>query len=229
MSIVTEIGNRQQELPLNKIEVAIVVGVGGIGSWVALNLGLSGCVKNLILIDPDVVESSNLNRTPFRLCDIGSYKVDAIQYLILERRPINITTYREKTSVEVATRLRDLHLSLEQESKHIIFDCRDEVFTDLYELPAKYYKVGYDGLDITIDGDPKNTPVWGEATGYRVIPSFLCPAQLAANLVVMDGLCQDIGHEDEDYPEDNKEESRLKTVVSFSCTDLLKHLVKLFS
>jgi len=229
MSIVHEIRDRQKALKVNDTDVAIVVGVGGIGSWVALNLGLSGCVKNLVLIDPDTVESSNLNRTPFRLCDIGAFKVDALQYLILERRPINMTCYREKTNEEMAKMLREMHLNNAEEDKYIIFDCRDEVFTDLYELPAKYYKVGYDGLDITIDGDPKNTPVWGEATGYRVIPSFICPAQLAGNLVVMDALCQPIGKVDEDYPEDSIEEGRLESVVSFSCTDLLKHIVKLFS
>ena len=193
-----EILNRQLELELYKFKFAIVIGVGGIGSWAALNLALSGCVDELIIIDPDKIESSNLNRTPFRLSDVGYYKVDALKYMILERRTtVNIRNIRAKTNIQMADEFRTL-LGINHNIKYtddptkfiepssFIIDCRDDVYDDFYSIPVKYYKVGYDGFSITIDGNPRNTAVWGRANGYRNVPSFVCPAQLAANIVVSD-------------------------------------------
>ena len=42
-------------------ETASVVGLGGTGFWTALLLAMSG-VEELVLIDSDIVEVSNLNR-----------------------------------------------------------------------------------------------------------------------------------------------------------------------
>jgi molybdopterin-synthase adenylyltransferase len=56
-----------------------VVGLGGVGSWVAQGLALAG-VKNLTIVDPDRVELSNLSRQClYANTDIGSTKVSAIQ------------------------------------------------------------------------------------------------------------------------------------------------------
>ena len=66
---------------LSKARVA-VVGVGGLGSFVALELAHLG-VGHVTLIDPDRIELSNLNRligaTPD---DVGRYKVDVFRELI---------------------------------------------------------------------------------------------------------------------------------------------------
>lgn len=226
-NVFREIENRQNSLKLNDIDNAVVVGVGGIGSWVALNLGLSGGVDKLTLIDPDKIESSNLNRTPFRLADIGGFKVEALQYLILERRAANITVFPEKTN-DVLNSWLDKEFRHQPSSENVIIDCRDDIFKDLYHLPAKYYKLGYDGLEITVDGDPKNTPVWGNNQGYRVIPSFICPAQLIANLVVNDILIPQAGNvDDRGYKCDDA--GRLNDVVTFNSSHLLKFITKEFS
>ena len=189
------IHDRQQNINLYTYDHAIVAGVGGIGSWVALDLALSGKINTIHLIDPDDVESSNLNRTPFRLCDIGFPKVDALKYLILERRvSVNIHTYREKTSpdqigiMKSRIRYRDDSDSDRLLDYILIVDCRDDVYEDLYEFKCKYYKVGYDGLSVTIDGNPRNTAVWGQANSYRYTPSFIAPAQMIAAMVVTDAL-----------------------------------------
>jgi len=197
-SIQSEIVDRQKTLNLNQYDDAIILGVGGIGSWVALNLALSGKIDVLHIVDPDEIESSNLNRTPFRLCDIGVPKVDALKYLILERRVMEVYTYCQKTDVELSRTLKDeTNLaafmnqttdSVKMSNKVIIIDCRDDVFEDFYDYPCKYYKIGYDGLEVTIDGNPRNTAVWGRANSYRVTPSFVCPAQMAASLIVTDVL-----------------------------------------
>jgi molybdopterin-synthase adenylyltransferase len=76
----------------SKARVA-VVGLGGLGSFVALELAYLG-VGHLILIDPDRVEISNLNRLigagPE---DVGRYKVEVFRELIERVAPnVGITT-----------------------------------------------------------------------------------------------------------------------------------------
>lgn len=56
----------------------VIVGVGAVGSWVAINLAQSG-IHNFVLIDPDVVEISNIHRQfGYYEADVGRYKVDVI-------------------------------------------------------------------------------------------------------------------------------------------------------
>lgn len=56
---------------------AMVIGVGGVGSWAAQALAMQG-IGNLVLVDPDVVDSSNLYRQPlFAARDVGKLKVEA--------------------------------------------------------------------------------------------------------------------------------------------------------
>lgn len=169
--------NRQQTLNMNEYEHIVVIGVGGIGSWVALNVALAGISRRIDLYDPDEVECSNLNRTPFRVCDISRKKVLAMKFLILERRP--------HTTIAIFPRKFTAKDSCNYYSNLDLFiDCRDDVYDDLKNHRAKVYKLGYDGTSITIDGNPKETKVWGQSQGYSVVPSFVCPSQLAANLIV---------------------------------------------
>lgn len=55
-----------------------LAGCGGLGSNVALALARSG-VPSFVLVDHDVVESSNLNRQAFFLQDVGQPKVKALE------------------------------------------------------------------------------------------------------------------------------------------------------
>lgn len=56
----------------------VIVGVGAVGSWVAVNLAQSG-VRRFVLIDPDVVEVSNIHRQfGYYENDVGRFKVDII-------------------------------------------------------------------------------------------------------------------------------------------------------
>ncbi len=70
----------------------ILVGVGGIGSAIALALAKMGC-RELTLYDPDLIESHNLPNQLYRLRDIGRPKVEALaellrEYADLEVRPV---------------------------------------------------------------------------------------------------------------------------------------------
>src|SRR6056297_14601 len=55
-----------------------IAGTGGIGSNVADNLVRSG-ISQLLLVDFDRVEKSNLNRQNYYLDQVGEYKVKALQ------------------------------------------------------------------------------------------------------------------------------------------------------
>lgn len=201
---ISNLDNRQQDIDFDsKFFYSIIIGVGGIGSWVGLNLALSGRVENIVLIDPDIVEETNLNRTPYRIADINNYKVFALKYLILERRCMDVYAYNEKSSKILADNIlnqimKDIDATYANDDI-VIVDCRDDIFDDFYHIPCKYIKLGYDGLQITMDGNPKNTPVWGQQNSYRYTPSFICPSQLAANLIVNDLLTNQIKNTDDAY------------------------------
>lgn len=55
----------------------VILGVGGVGSWVAHLLSRSG-VGSVVLVDDDVVDASNLNRSLFDASSVGSSKVDSL-------------------------------------------------------------------------------------------------------------------------------------------------------
>ena len=55
----------------------VILGVGGVGSWIAAQLCQSG-FEHFVLVDDDQVELSNLNRSLYSLSDVGRYKVDAL-------------------------------------------------------------------------------------------------------------------------------------------------------
>lgn len=59
--------------------IVLIVGLGAVGSWVACNLAQSG-VGNLILMDADTVDLTNLHRQfGYKESDIGRKKVDALE------------------------------------------------------------------------------------------------------------------------------------------------------
>lgn len=63
-----------------------IVGLGGLGSSVAISLARSG-VGTLLLVDYDVVEPSNLNRQHYFIKQIGKYKTEALEEIINEINP----------------------------------------------------------------------------------------------------------------------------------------------
>jgi len=171
--------NRQKQLKLKVPSSATVIGLGGIGSWVALNLALTGTNK-LVLIDYDRVEEHNLNRTPFTIQHIGLLKTQALSELIIERRDsesLNI--------IPISKRFEELNtVELDMVKRtYLIVDCRD----NLSPLPFKHkrvVKLGYDGHLITIHFNPSNSFVMGDGNnGYTIVPSWLCPPQFLANVI----------------------------------------------
>lgn len=100
----------------------LIIGMGGLGSPVAMYLATAG-VGQLVLVDDDKVELSNLQRqiahgTP----DIGSTKVESAKQTLQNLNPdIKITTYAE--------RLNDKKLSREIELADVVIDGTDNFTT----------------------------------------------------------------------------------------------------
>lgn len=81
------IGGWKQEKVENS--VCLLLGTGGLGCGVAMSLARLG-VKKLILVDKDVVDTSNLNRQIlFSYQHVGMYKCEAAKQVLLESHRIN--------------------------------------------------------------------------------------------------------------------------------------------
>lgn len=180
-SLINDIYQRQKDL-LKAFKFyeksALIIGAGGIGSWIALNLALIG-VGTLIIIDPDTVEHSNLNRTLFRLSDIGRNKAEVIKELISERRSDVITiSVKKYFSID--------HLKVY--NVDYIFDCTDTLsvrnkFKSL-DFIGEYVKVGYDGFYASISINDFESGSWGEDGSYTTVPSFFGTPQVISALVI---------------------------------------------
>src|SRR3989339_1658930 len=82
---------------MNKSIIGIA-GCGGLGSNAAIALARIG-VGKLILVDFDVVESTNLNRQQYFIDDIGKRKVDALEEKLKMINPfLQIEKHYEKLS-----------------------------------------------------------------------------------------------------------------------------------
>jgi hypothetical protein len=80
----------------------IIIGCGGIGNFISYAL-TTFSVKELILLDGDIIEEGNLNRQfLFRRKDLGEYKVDILERELKEINPsVQITKYRKFADQEV--------------------------------------------------------------------------------------------------------------------------------
>jgi len=188
-TVAEEIYNRQKNL-IKEIPddfFAMVIGVGGIGSWVAVDLALLG-VKNIVIFDPDKLEASNLNRTLFKESQIDMYKTDAIKELIEERRS-DVFVLAEKEIFE--TDMMEKYNNI-----NVIYDCTDNLRTkNLIKESGlqveKYMKLGYDGFEATFSLNDFKTGAWGEESGYTVVPSFFGTPQIVSALAIVESLIND--------------------------------------
>lgn len=158
-------------------EVASVVGCGGTGFWTALFLAMSG-VEELILVDSDIVEVSNLNRLLLQEAYIGKKKAEALKNLIL--------SVRKGTRIEIQDMRIEKPLDC-QVLRGEVFCCTDNLksqqiicaFCKKNELA--YQRIGYDGTILNVSKTfPLSLKDADEEGGYRVTPSWVIPAVFAA-------------------------------------------------
>ena len=168
--------NRQKDLKLREIESVAIIGVGGVGSWVAGFLALSGVTK-IAIIDNDVVEATNLNRTFFTLQDAQDArpKVQAVAEWIMARRECDITP--------VKSDYEKLPLSF-FDDYGLIVDCRDTSKPLPVELAAKMLITGgYNGMQMSMHINPTDSIMGQSPTGYTITPSWIIPPVVIASLI----------------------------------------------
>lgn len=77
-----------------------ICGLGGLGSNIAISLARAG-IGELILIDFDQVDITNLHRQQYKASQIGRYKTDALAENLQEIAPyVKLTTHTQKISEE---------------------------------------------------------------------------------------------------------------------------------
>jgi hypothetical protein len=162
---------------LNIPQVASVVGCGGTGFWTALLLAMSGA-KELILIDSDIVEVSNLNRLLLEEKAVGKKKAEALKELICQVRKgmrIEIQDSRIEKPIDCQILRGDIFCCTDNlKSQQII--C---AFCKKNEL--NYQRIGYDGTILNVSKTfPLSLKDAEEEQGYTVTPSWVIPAVLAA-------------------------------------------------
>lgn len=98
----------------------VIIGAGGAGSWVIQSLALTG-VGTFTVVDPDVIEISNLNRQVLYLPgDVGQPKVDVAVHRLRELDP-SIRVRPVKRAVVSTDDLADL-----VSSASLVVNCADE-------------------------------------------------------------------------------------------------------
>lgn len=162
---------------LNIPDIATVVGVGGTGFWTAIFLAMSG-VKELVLIDSDNIEKSNLNRLPLTENSIGEKKIVAAKEYI--------SKLRNNCRIEI----HDLKIDNATACSIIrgdVFCCTDNLtsqqlicaYAKKNSLP--YQRIGYDGTILNIsEAFPLSFEEKETQTGYTVTPSWVIPAVFSA-------------------------------------------------
>ncbi|HEU6436903.1 MAG TPA: ThiF family adenylyltransferase [Nitratidesulfovibrio sp.] len=118
---------------------AVIVGAGGVGSWVALNIAQLG-VKNLTLIDNDIVSAHNLNRSFFKNEDIGKRKAIALADSIRSRNPAYYNTAYFLRRIEKPDHLSDIIENKPPQST-VVISCADE--PSAYEVAAAVHDAAY--------------------------------------------------------------------------------------
>lgn len=106
----------------------LVIGLGAVGSWVACNLVQSG-VENLILMDADTVDLTNLHRQfGYSEKDIGRPKIDALEERIHDFNK-DATIIKKYNFLDQ----RILH-SLDYIAIDLIINCADQPTVDMTSL-----------------------------------------------------------------------------------------------
>jgi len=182
--------DRQNRIPeLNIPKVASIVGCGGTGFWTAVFLAMSG-VEELILVDPDNLEMSNLNRLPLEERHSGMKKTVVTKDFIGNiRKTVRIETHENSIfKPEDCTVLRG-----------VIFCCTDSLKSQQIicaycnKNKLHYQRIGYDGTVLNVSkAFPLSFDESNEQRGYTITPSWVIPAVFAASAGVSSRLYKEL-------------------------------------
>jgi hypothetical protein len=167
----------------------IIAGCGGIGSWVAYLLGLSGA-RALFLYDSDVVSPSNRTRSPFRECDDGRPKVEALREIITSNRAgVTVVPFQIQVSSETLFPITSIAA---------VFNCVDSLASERgvwaavesAGLTKKYFRLAYDHEQSLVTGQGPDGvfDLATEETGYEVESAWAGPAITSAVMGILSHL-----------------------------------------
>jgi molybdopterin/thiamine biosynthesis adenylyltransferase len=102
---------------------AVVIGAGGVGSWVVSLLAQMG-IKHFTILDDDVVKPHNLNRSLFTKGDLNSLKTLALKRMLRSRRRgyYTVRTFEEK--LKNSERLISL-VKEDHQAQTVLINCAD--------------------------------------------------------------------------------------------------------
>jgi molybdopterin/thiamine biosynthesis adenylyltransferase len=164
---------------INDLEIpqtASVVGCGGTGFWTALLLAMSG-VEELILIDSDMVEVSNLNRLLLQESSVGKKKAGALKELISGIRK------------EIRIEIQDMRIEKPLDCQVLrgeVFCCTDNLKSQQIicayckKNELNYQRIGYDGTILNVSKTFPLSFKEDQQEGYTITPSWVIPAVFAA-------------------------------------------------
>jgi tRNA A37 threonylcarbamoyladenosine dehydratase len=171
----------------NRLSV-LLLGAGGIGTWIAICLAQSQKINRLQIFDADILSASNLNRMPYNGEKIGKFKVDLLKEFINERYPdviVDVSTNHWKPDT--------LELIMDFD---VLIDGTDDYETQLKsmkfanDMRKKFYRVGTNWNHITVT---TTVPQWipekeqtEEGVCGMTVPQWIAPQFIAAGKLCME-------------------------------------------
>ncbi len=169
-------------------DTVVIVGCGGVGTWVAIALAMGG-TERLTLIDYDNIEEHNLNRLPYSHSSIGRNKAEVLREYLINIRPSAYV-------IALNQRIEDIigFINLEYTT---VYCCTDTGASQLITWNAcnpprnennyyatTYRRIGMDGLGLTFS--TKKPPEWGDGNdGYQITASWSGGCMVAGALATM--------------------------------------------
>lgn len=108
----------------------VIIGIGSLGGFFAESISRMNGLQSLILIDPDIVEEKNVNKSIYRRKDVGKRKVEALKEIIefnnedLVIKAFPITFKEGKTLIPNAD---------------LVVDCRDVICSRCGDIDVRMY------------------------------------------------------------------------------------------
>ena len=189
-AFVREINNEQWGVVDSQV---IIIGCGGIGFWLGIQLGMTGLVKGITVFDKEKIEATNLNRLPVPQTWIGKPKVQCFKRIVQMLRPeLAVTAVKAHITEDTSGVLKSL-ISTTGRNGLIIFDCTDDARAQkmIYDLiqegrrhNVRYVKAGYEGHNV---GAVKVLNAWIPADyrpGYTTTNANAITSSVAAGLAI---------------------------------------------
>lgn len=179
--------SRQETLVVAKARTYHIVGCGGVGSWIALWLAKALPTATFHLWDGDLIENSNLHRTPYRPGDVGWVKSLVLSQILVEHGVSSVFTHNHWSPDVNMIEPSDVVIAAVDNMK-----VRRELYDSLLrniltegDPGPEYWDVGAEGTGANISDSPADFEIDGadEHRGYFT-PIFIGPVAAIASMCV---------------------------------------------